>query len=62
MLQLSLTEEEATRLHDVLTCCLSELRSEIAATDAHGYRERLKDEASFLRRIVAQLAVEVPVG
>ena len=62
MLQLTLSEEEAARLHDILTCCLSELRSEIAATDAHGYRDRLKEEAAFVRRIVAQLAVEVPVG
>ncbi len=55
MVQLSLTPAEAAMLREVLTTYVSELRMEIADTDAHDYRERLKEEEAFLNRVLERL-------
>jgi hypothetical protein len=54
-MQLSLTADEAGVLERCLTVYLSDLRMEIAETDAHDFRERLKQEESVLTRLVQQL-------
>ena len=56
MVQLSLTPEEAASLREVLADSLAELRMEIADTDAHEFRERLKEQEVFLKRMLARLA------
>lgn len=55
MLQINLTAEEATTLKDVLTGYVSDLRMEIAGTDAMDLRERLKEEEVFLKKLLQQL-------
>jgi len=53
--QLSLTPEEASMLHDVLENYLSELRMEISNTDSMDFRERLKAKEVFLKRLLNDL-------
>jgi len=60
MVELSLTPEEAASLREVLTDCLADLRSEIADTDSHAFRERLKEQEVFLKRMVALLGAGGP--
>ncbi len=55
MVQLTLTPDEAAALRQVLSHYLSDLRMEIADTDAARFRERLKEEEAFLNRVIAQL-------
>lgn len=55
MVQLSLTPAEAAMLREVLTSYVSDLRMEIADTDAHDYREELKEEEAFLKRVIERL-------
>jgi len=42
-------------LREVLTSYVSDLRMEIADTDAHDYREELKEEEAFLKRVIERL-------
>ena len=58
MVQISLTAEEAATLREVLQTYVSDLRMEIAGTDAMDFRERLKKEEAFLKRLLEQLGVE----
>jgi len=55
VVQLSLTPAEAAMLREVLTSYVSDLRMEIADTDAHDYREELKEEEAFLKRVIERL-------
>jgi len=54
--QLSLTVEGAAVLEEALIEYLSELRTEIARTDAYEFRKRLKRKEMFLRKILQQIA------
>jgi hypothetical protein len=60
VVQLSLTPQEAASLREVLADCLADLRMEIANTDAHDYRERLKGQEVFLKRMIGLLAADTP--
>ena len=55
-MQVELTVEEAATLHRVLTSYLSDLRFEVAGTDQMDFRESLKAEEEFLKRLLAQLS------
>ncbi|MGD9762332.1 MAG: hypothetical protein AB7V27_01265 [Candidatus Binatia bacterium] len=54
-MQLTLTDAEADLLKDVLTSYLSELRMEIADTDAAEFREVLKEREELLKRVIDKL-------
>ena len=58
MVQITLTPEEAIILRDILNHYMSDLRMEIADTDAMDFREKLKNEEVFLNRLLRQLASE----
>jgi hypothetical protein len=62
VLQLTLTREEGASLRDVLTGCLGDLRMEIAGTESYRFREHLKEQEVFLKRIIDQLGDAVPVS
>ena len=51
-MQLTLTPDEASELRDVLASTLSDLRTEIAHTDTHEYRDRLHERERRLRRLL----------
>ncbi|MBI4542308.1 MAG: hypothetical protein HY705_04695 [Gemmatimonadetes bacterium] len=55
---ITLTAEEAALLRQVLTGYLSDLRMEIADTDSRDFREKLKEEEAFLKRLIEQLGTE----
>jgi len=55
MAQLSLTDKEGETLTKALENYLSDLRMEIADTDAHDFREGLKQEESVITRLLEQL-------
>ncbi|MBI2614640.1 MAG: hypothetical protein HYW52_02965 [Gemmatimonadetes bacterium] len=55
MPELKLTDEEAKKLHSVLTEYLSVLRMEIADTDSFDFREDLKRTEVLLKRLIADL-------
>ena len=55
MAQLSLTDEEAGTLEKVLATYLSDLRMEIADTDAWDFRESLKHEESVIIQLLERL-------
>lgn len=55
MPQISLSNDETATLRDVLQTYISDLRMEIAGTDAMDFREELKERESVLKRILAQL-------
>jgi hypothetical protein len=56
MIQLNLSNEEASTLNDVLTNYLSDLRMEIADTEQQEFRESLKQEEVLLKKILESLA------
>jgi hypothetical protein len=58
MVQLVLTAEEATLLGEILTSYLSDLRMEIADTEAMDFREALKQREVFLKRLLQTLSQE----
>jgi hypothetical protein len=58
--QITLTQEEAAVLRGVLNSYLSDLRMEIANTDSMQFRENLKREEVFLKKLLQQLDVELP--
>lgn len=60
MAQITLTQEEAAVLRGVLNSYLSDLRMEIANTDSMQFRENLKREEVFLKKLLQQLDVELP--
>ena len=55
MAQLSLTDKEGETLKKALETYLSDLRMEIADTDAQDFREGLKEEESTIERLLEQL-------
>ncbi len=55
MAQLNLTDKEAVTLRHALETYLSDLRMEIADTDAQDFREGLKEEESTIKRLLEQL-------
>lgn len=57
MPQLSLTEEDGATLRKALESYLSDLRMEIADTDAQDFRDALKREEAILTRLLDQLRV-----
>ena len=57
-MELTLTVEGAAVLEEVLIEYLSELRTEIAHTDAHEFREKLERREIFLRKILQQIATQ----
>lgn len=54
-LEFDITEEEKNILTNTLEKYLSELRMEIADTDAEDYREKLKREKRFIYRLLEKL-------
>jgi len=57
--QLSLTQEEAAALREVLSTYLSDLRMEIADTDSMRFREGLKRQEVLLKKLLQQLDAEL---
>ena len=55
-MELTLTEDEATELRDLLDGSLGDLSSEIADTDNPGYRVSLKARRVHLQAVRARLA------
>ena len=58
MPQLTLTDEEAGTLRRVLEEYVSDLRMEIADTDSMDFRDQLKRDEAFLKRLIEQLGTE----
>jgi hypothetical protein len=55
MVQLTLTDQDATTLKKALQTYLSDLRMEVANTDAQDFREGLKQEEAVITRLVDEL-------
>lgn len=55
-MQITLTDHEATLLHQVLESYLKELRSEIIDTDNPAYRRMLRAERDTLMAVAERLA------
>jgi hypothetical protein len=55
MAQLNLTDKEAGTLRKALETYLSDLRMEIADTDAQDFRESLKQEESVITGLLERL-------
>ena len=55
MAQLNLTDREGETLTKALETYLSDLRMEIADTDAQDFREGLKDEESVITQLLERL-------
>lgn len=58
MVQLTLTEEEATMLGGILASYLSDLRMEIADTEAMDFRQHLKQREVLLKKLLQELPGE----
>ncbi len=58
MVRLTITNEERDKLTRILSRDLSELRMEIAGTDNMKYRQELKAEEEFLKRLIKALEAE----
>lgn len=57
-MQLTLTAEGAAVLEEILDQYLADVRSEIAHTDAHEFRDHLKRKEQFVRKILQQMAAQ----
>jgi hypothetical protein len=55
MVTLELTAEEAEQLHFILTSYLTDLRSEIRATDVRTFRAQLEAREVFIRKLLQHL-------
>ncbi len=55
MVKLELDAEDAKLLREVLTSTLSELGYEIANTDSHDFREKLRAKQGLVQRLVDEL-------
>lgn len=55
MAPVTLTDQEAATLRKALEVYLSDLRMEIADTDAQDFREDLKQEEAVLKRLLERL-------
>ena len=58
MAQLTLTDQEAATLRRVLEQYVSDLRMEIADTDSMDFRDQLKREEAFLKKLIEQLGTD----
>jgi hypothetical protein len=58
MVQLTLTAEETAMLGEMLASYLSDVRMEIADTDAMDFREHLKQREVFLKKLLQELPGE----
>jgi len=58
MRQLTLTDEEAGTLRRALEQYVSDLRMEIADTDSMDFRDQLKREEAFLKKLIEQLGTD----
>lgn len=54
-MNLTLTPEEGTVLHEILTAQLAALRVEIGRSDHRAYRDMLRQRSEVMEHIVAQL-------
>jgi hypothetical protein len=59
MAQITLTPEEVAVLRKALSSYVSDLRMEIINTDSWGFRQNLKHEEVVLKKLMAQLDVEL---
>jgi len=59
MAQITLTPEEVAVLRNALSSYVSDLRMEIINTDSWGFRQHLKHEEVVLKKLMAQLDVEL---
>ena len=59
MAQITLTQEEAATLREVLSSYVSDLRMEVADTDSSQFRENLKREEALLKKLLQQLDAEL---
>ena len=55
MIQIDISNNEASVLREILASDLSELGYEIANTDAKDFRDQLKTKQGLLRRVLGQL-------
>lgn len=55
MITLQMTEDEAKILAAILSFYLSDLRMEIADTERISWRDRMKSEEAFIKRLLVQL-------
>jgi hypothetical protein len=55
MIQLNLTDDEASILKQALATYLSDLRMEIADTDQQEFREQLKQEEAVMKKILGAI-------
>ena len=55
MVTLTLTAEEAEQLRFILTSYLTDLRSEIHATDVRAFRNQLQAREAFIRTLLQHL-------
>ncbi len=58
-MQLTLTTADAETLREILAGYLSDLRMEIADTDAQAFREVLKGREALLKRLIGELGQAV---
>ena len=59
MAQITLTQEEAAALREMLGNYISDLRMEIADTDSMQFREDLKRQEVLLKKLLQQLDAEL---
>jgi hypothetical protein len=57
--QITLTQEEAAALREMLGNYISDLRMEIADTDSMQFREDLKRQEVLLKKLLQQLDAEL---
>ncbi len=55
MVQIEMTEEQATMLREALETYVPNLKFEIGRTESQPYRERLKGQEEFLRSLMNRL-------
>ncbi len=56
MANLEISAEDGKLLREALESAVSELRYEINNTDAHEYRDKLREKQAALERVLDQLA------
>jgi hypothetical protein len=62
VLQIAVSDEDATILRELLNAKLVDLRREISHTDSPRFRETLYQVEGMLQRVLDQLPKDVPVG
>lgn len=62
MVRLEMTEREAAVLAEVLESYLSDLRSEIVATEHKEWRSEMKDREKIGKELIQRLAERKPVS